>query len=53
MTCHGLARVATVLADRIASELQIPPTWEHALLELTDPAERFEKVLGCLLNASS
>ena len=43
---------AAVLADRIASELQMPISWKQALLELTDPAERLEKVLVCLLNAS-
>jgi ATP-dependent Lon protease len=44
---------AAMLADRIASELEMPLSWKQALLELTDPAERLEKVLVCLLNASS
>jgi ATP-dependent Lon protease len=44
---------AAMLADRIASQLEMPLSWKQALLELTDPAERLEKVLVCLLNASS
>lgn len=44
---------AAMLADRIASQLQMPLSWKQALLELTDPAARLEQLLVCLLNASS
>ena len=43
---------ASMLADRIASELVIDLAWKQALLELLNPAERLEKLL-VYLNASS
>jgi ATP-dependent Lon protease len=43
---------ASVIADRIASELQMDIGLKQALLELLDPAERLEKLLA-YLNASS
>jgi Lon protease-like protein len=39
---------ASVLADRIASELQIELRWKQALLELPDPADRLERLLTYL-----
>ena len=43
---------ASILADRIASELQMDLAWKQALLELLNPAERLEKLLA-FLSASS
>jgi ATP-dependent Lon protease len=43
---------ASVLADRIASELHMDLTGKQALLELLNPADRLEKLLA-YLNASS
>ena len=43
---------ASVLADRIASELQMQLEWKQALLELLNPADRLEKLLA-FLNVSS
>lgn len=43
---------ASVLADRIASELQMQLEWKQALLELLNPADRLERLLA-FLNASS
>lgn len=43
---------ASVIADRIASELQMDLAMKQALLELLDPAQRLEKLLA-YLNASS
>jgi ATP-dependent Lon protease len=39
---------ASVLADRIASELQMDLGWKQALLELLNPADRLEKLLAFL-----
>ncbi len=39
---------ASVVADRIASELQMELAWKQALLELLNPADRLEKLLACL-----
>jgi ATP-dependent Lon protease len=39
---------ASMLADRIASELMMNLAWKQALLELLNPAERLEKLLVCL-----
>ena len=41
-----------MIADRIASELQMDIGLKQALLELLDPAERLKKLLA-YLNASS
>jgi ATP-dependent Lon protease len=43
---------ASVLADRIASEVQMHLAWKQALLELLNPADRLEKILA-FLNAPS
>ncbi|MHB8383321.1 MAG: LON peptidase substrate-binding domain-containing protein [Candidatus Binataceae bacterium] len=43
---------ASMLADRIASELVVDLAWKQALLELLNPAERLEKLL-VYLNALS
>jgi ATP-dependent Lon protease len=43
---------ASMLADRIASELQMELSSKQALLELLNPADRLEKLLACL-NATS
>jgi ATP-dependent Lon protease len=43
---------ASMLADRIASELQMDLAWKQALLELLNPADRLEKLLA-YLNAST
>jgi len=43
---------ASILADRVASELQMDLAWKQALLELLNPADRLEKLLA-YLNASS
>jgi ATP-dependent Lon protease len=43
---------ASMLADRIASEIVVDLAWKQALLELLDPAERLEKLL-VYLNALS
>ncbi len=37
-----------MLADRIASELQMELAWKQALLELLNPADRLEKLLAYL-----
>jgi len=39
---------ASMLADRIASELQMDLAWKQALLELLNPAERLAKLLAHL-----
>lgn len=39
---------ASMLVDRIASELVMDLAWKQALLELLNPAERLEKLLACL-----
>jgi ATP-dependent Lon protease len=39
---------ASVLADRIASELPMDLTWKQALLETIDPVQRLEKLLAVL-----
>ena len=39
---------ASMLADRIASELQMDLAWKQALLELPNPADRLEKLLASL-----
>ena len=43
---------ASVLADRIASELQMDLAWKQALLELLNPAARLEKLLAYLTVSS-
>jgi ATP-dependent Lon protease len=43
---------ASMLADRIASELQMQLSWKQGLLELLNPADRLEKLLA-YLNALS
>lgn len=39
---------ASVVADRIASELRMELAWKQALLELLNPADRLEKLLAYL-----
>jgi len=39
---------ASMLADRIAAELQMDVAWKQTLLELLNPAERLDKLLVCL-----